>query len=59
MMLVHVFTQTQLPQPPIQQCIINYFTASPNQIIQGAGSTLTWSTTGCKLVHKYIQMLVM
>ncbi len=36
-----------------QQCVINYFTASPNQIMLGSGSNLTWATTGCTSAQIY------
>ncbi|GAC1413091.1 MAG: hypothetical protein NVSMB66_4070 [Candidatus Doudnabacteria bacterium] len=38
------FTLNFAPPPP---CVINSFTASPNPVNYGAGTTLTWTTTNC------------
>jgi hypothetical protein len=46
----HTKTATVTVNTPIPNCVINNFTANPNQISQGGSSTLSWNTTDCNSV---------
>ena len=36
---------------PLDECVIDYFHASPSTVSEGSFSTLSWSTTGCDYVR--------
>ncbi len=43
--------QVSSESAPIDECVIDYFHASPSTISEGSFSTLSWATTGCDYVR--------